>query len=301
MKRNFKKLSICHIDILKRFCRLHQPSISEINAVNLFIWKDYYDYHWNIIDGYLIIIGKKKDGSFFSYQPFGLRNAEKNIIKKIFDVLKYDLHSEVLQMTRVEKRFASNLNGSSGLSVIPLRNHFDYVYLIDRTVFLKGKIYETKRNEINKFHNRLNGDELFIDGFKEKYFESYLSISKKWSIENKSNDNAQIEAEYTAITNAIENADKLNLTGTTVIINGKVEAFTICDMLNYNTALIHIQKYNRSIPGICVFLTKETLLQNYSGVKYFNYEQDLGIEGLKFSKLSYRPVFLEEKYELKKM
>ncbi|MBP7654456.1 DUF2156 domain-containing protein [Candidatus Dependentiae bacterium] len=298
MNNNFKHLDINDIPLLKKFCHSHQPLISEINAVNLFIWKDYYNYCWKILNDHLILIGKKTGGTYFSLQPIGLHCSNKKILRMISDVFKYDFNEPAVKITRVEKRFAADLNAEANYSVKPLREHFDYVYLIDKTINLQGKKFENKRNEINKFSRYISNHELFIDNVKEKYFDSYLAISKKWSEENKSQDNKQIEAEYKAISNALSNAHSLNFTGTTIIIDGKVEGFTICDMLNQNTALIHIQKYNRSIPGLCVFLTIKTLKSCYNNIKYFNYEQDLGILGLQFSKLSYRPIFLEEKYEL---
>lgn len=60
--------------------------------------------------------------------------------------------------------------------------------------------------------------------------------------------------------------------------------------------LNHIEKAQKTFNGLYAFLVKTALEEFGDGILYTNREQDLGIPGLRKSKESYMPLFLEEKY-----
>ena len=61
---------------------------------------------------------------------------------------------------------------------------------------------------------------------------------------------------------------------------------------------IHIEKANPDIRGIYSAVNKLFLENEFPDVEYVNREDDLGIEGLRKAKLSYKPLKLVEKYTL---
>ncbi|MGC8604323.1 MAG: phosphatidylglycerol lysyltransferase domain-containing protein, partial [Desulfomonilaceae bacterium] len=82
-------------------------------------------------------------------------------------------------------------------------------------------------------------------------------------------------------------------------IDGKVEAFSFGEMLNPQTAVIHVEKANPEIPELYTAINQMFAMHSWSGVKYVNREQDLGLEGLRKAKESYYPDHLVEKYILR--
>jgi hypothetical protein len=88
----------------------------------------------------------------------------------------------------------------------------------------------------------------------------------------------------------------LGLKGGAILIDGKVEAFTLGEPLNQNTVVIHIEKANPTYEGIYPLLNQAFLENEWSGYTYINREQDLGEEGLRKSKESYFPHHMVNKY-----
>ena len=76
----------------------------------------------------------------------------------------------------------------------------------------------------------------------------------------------------------------------------KIVAFSLGEKLNDDLAVIHIEKADVHYSGVYSFINKTFVDRNFSDVKIINREQDLGIEGLRKSKLSYHPFKLEKKY-----
>lgn len=93
--------------------------------------------------------------------------------------------------------------------------------------------------------------------------------------------------------------DQLNLMGGVILIDGNVEAFTIADKLNVNTALVvHIEKANTSIPELYSVINNEFCSHELNKFQFVNREQDLGLDGLRRAKMSYNPFKLIEKYKI---
>ncbi|MBQ4534068.1 MAG: DUF2156 domain-containing protein, partial [Ruminococcus sp.] len=79
-------------------------------------------------------------------------------------------------------------------------------------------------------------------------------------------------------------------------IDGKIAAVTIGEKINSNTFCVHIEKADTSFSGIYAGINKLFAENEAKELKYINREEDLGIEGLRKSKLSYHPAFLLDKY-----
>jgi hypothetical protein len=86
--------------------------------------------------------------------------------------------------------------------------------------------------------------------------------------------------------------------GGVILINGKVEAFTLGDPLNYETIVIHIEKANPAYEGLYPTITQAFLKHQGSEYTYVNREQDLGEEGLRKAKESYFPHHMVDKYTI---
>ena len=83
-----------------------------------------------------------------------------------------------------------------------------------------------------------------------------------------------------------------------IYIDEKLEAFTFGEMLNDDTVVVHVEKANPEIRGLYVAINKLFLENEFPNVEFVNREEDLGLEGLRKAKLSYKPIKLVEKYTL---
>ena len=79
-------------------------------------------------------------------------------------------------------------------------------------------------------------------------------------------------------------------------IDGKLEAFSIGDLILPNMALIHVEKANPDIRGLYIAMSVFFLQSEFEKAELINREDDLGMEGLRQAKLSYKPYKMVEKY-----
>ncbi|MDE5855023.1 MAG: phosphatidylglycerol lysyltransferase domain-containing protein [Ruminococcus sp.] len=173
------------------------------------------------------------------------------------------------------------------------RDGSDYIYKQTDLAELSGKKYHQKRNHLTKF-NKLDYEFSLI---KEKDFNECICF-----ITDNYNKKADTEysaiAEQYAVNTYFNYFNELGLTGGIIRINGKISAVTIGEPLNSNTFCVHIEKADRQYDGIYTGINNCFVRSCMSEFEYVNREEDLGIEGLRKSKLSYYPAFILNKYVL---
>ncbi len=81
-------------------------------------------------------------------------------------------------------------------------------------------------------------------------------------------------------------------------IQDKVEAFSLGEHLNRETAVIHVEKANPAIPGLYPMINQQFCEKSWSAAPMVNREQDLGEPGLRQAKLSYYPDHWAEKFRV---
>jgi hypothetical protein len=94
------------------------------------------------------------------------------------------------------------------------------------------------------------------------------------------------------------NFKELQFKGGLIIINNIVEAFTLGEMLNNSTAVIHIEKANIEIHGIYSAINQFFCDSAWKNASFINREQDLGVTGLRSAKSSYFPQKMVEKFRI---
>ena len=106
----------------------------------------------------------------------------------------------------------------------------------------------------------------------------------------------ELLAEDFAIYEALTRFEDLDYRGGAILINAAVEAFSLGEMLNPETAVIHIEKANPEIPGLYAAINQRFCQEAWSEAKFINREQDMGVEGLRAAKESYLPSHMVNKY-----
>lgn len=173
------------------------------------------------------------------------------------------------------------------------RDSSDYIYKQTDLAELSGKKYHQKRNHLSKF-NKLDYEFSLI---KENDFNDCICfITDNY---NKKTDTEYSEiAEQYAVNTYFNYFNELGLIGSIIRIDGKISAITIGEPLNSDTFCVHIEKADRQYDGIYTGINNCFVRSCMSGFEYVNREEDLGIEGLRKSKLSYHPTFILDKYVL---
>lgn len=172
------------------------------------------------------------------------------------------------------------------------RDGCDYIYYSSDLINLQGKKYHGKRNHLARF-KEINHE---FSPITEKDFDDCITFCTE-TYNSKANQNEHsFIAEQFAINTYFTHFDELGLKGGIIRIDGKVAAITIGEQLNSVTFCVHIEKADTSHNGIYAGINNYFACEYASNLTYINREEDLGIEGLRKSKLSYHPAFLLNKY-----
>lgn len=287
------EISIHDKKIFDEYLKMADMQISELNFTNLFIWRDYYEIRYRIINNFLCIISfGNKPFCFFPVGDYSnvddLRIAI-NTLRDYFDQMDLEF-----LMCRVSSQQISALE-ESGIKFVAKedRDNFDYIYSVQKLSTLSGKKLDGKRNHINKF-KKLHTFK--YEEISDENISNCFDILEKWIIQKNNTEEDSLIAENKANLELLNNYKLLNVKGALIKVDGKPEAFTVGEKLNSNTVVIHAEKANAMINGLYPLINQQFLINHWSGIEFVNREQDLGIEGLRKAKLSYNPVALLEKF-----
>ena len=105
--------------------------------------------------------------------------------------------------------------------------------------------------------------------------------------------------EWEAIGAVLANYQALGLQGGVILLDDRVQAFSCGELLNKDTAVIHLEKANPELRSLYAIVNQQFTREAWAGVPFINREQDLGEPGLRKAKLSYHPQRLVEKYRIR--
>ena len=265
------------------------------------MWQHAYKTAYYVGDNFAVLVGEY-DGEVFSILPL----AKKEDLPKVIDfVLDYFAQiEEKLYFRGITEEVVDYLKEEYGdrFEYIAERDLFDYVYDGEIMRTLKGRKNSKKRNHINYFLTEYDGRFEYRLLGKED-FDDCRALLDEWTINKEENDNIEegVDDERSGIeklfTHYDQICDRLKIAG--IYIDGKLEAFTMGELLNKNMALIHIEKANPEIRGLYPYINQQFLVHEFPEVEFVNREEDMGIEGLRKAKLSYHPCKLVEKYTVR--
>ena len=171
----------------------------------------------------------------------------------------------------------------------------DYIYLRSELASLSGKAFHKKKNHFSKFVRTYPDYKYYEIGACNIY--DAQKVADAWYYEHLQDDDASQLAEYKAIKEAMENFEELGLIGGIIYVNDSPCAMTIASKINENTVDVHFEKAvgEYALNGGYAAINK-LFSEKLDGVTWLNREEDIGIEGLRKAKLSYRPKIMLKKY-----
>ena len=264
---------------------------SESSFANLYIWSDYYHSGYSVIDGFLVILNTSPDGRIHCYMPYGDGDPGKCLDEIREYIKKKGQPLRITNATREQTEYISRRYPGSIFK--ENRNFADYMYLTESLATLSGKALHSKKNHLNKFRSLYNYNYRDIT---ENDFEECIKFSGELISRTRPVGSNSYEEEMRSIRKAFDSFSYLELCGGLIEINGRIVAYTVGEALNSECALIHIEKADTAYSGIYAAINNEFVVNRWLGYKYINREEDMGLEGLRKAKLSYRPDHLIQKF-----
>lgn len=253
---------------------------SELNFANIYAWKEF-DELTIYNDEHMLII-KGKD---FFFPPLVKEIEYINGINFIkLYCLKNNFPFNIYGLTK-EFAFLFSLDD---IIVYEHRELNEYVYETQSLLTYQGKKLHAKRNLLNQFQNRYNYQ--FV-AYEEKYRNEIISLIDLWT-EKKS-----LTFEKKGILSLLDNLNFLECYCDCIIIDNKVQAFSIGTIFN-NVGIVLFEKANTEYIGIYAAIVNLFANKHFANCKLINRQEDMGLENLRQSKLSYHPLTFVYKYQI---
>jgi hypothetical protein len=289
---DFIPIEIQHKEIFSHFFLQDPPHTSELTFTNLFIWRHHYNPLWFQWENCLLIILRPQGIPPFCLPPIGPGNKGK-ALDTLCEHVK-QLTPEV-RVCRVSENFVEKYVDPDRYASLLDRDNSDYVYRSLDLIQLAGRKYHKKKNLLNQFTKNYVFNYRRLD---MELVECLLDMQEKWCRLKDCADKSDLLAEDYAIYEALTHFEELDYQGGAIEINSRIEAFSLGEPLNTDTAVIHFEKANPEIPGLYSAINQLFCSNEWSNIEYINREQDMGIEGLRKAKESYNPHHMVNKYTL---
>ena len=288
---NFKNIEIEDIDIYRKFTGKTCEFSCENSFVNLLVWQCAYKNMMAVCDGQLFIKSGNGDKESFRLPIGGDITAGIEKIKEYLNGKYPDIWVQQGENLSLAKEY---LNEKYDLT--PRRDAFDYIYLQSDLAELKGKKYHSKRNHISSFSKKYNW--VYEDITQDNRAE-IAKCAELWYEQNTDKEDYYLNCEKKGIETILKYMDKLSVKGGALRVDGKIVAFTLGSAINNEVFDIHIEKALKEYSEAYTVINRE-FAKRLSDYKYINREDDMGLEGLRKAKLSYKPSILLEKYSCRK-
>ncbi len=188
------------------------------------------------------------------------------------------------------------------------RDHFDYIFSIEKLSAYIGSEYSKHRRLVKKFEkNNFEVVKLNLADYMNRSL--LLGLVRTWVREGKKKTNTtddglgmeDFDHELTAFKKLMSATPELleALVCSALFVDGILAGFIINEKISKDYCIAHFGKADVKHNGIYYFLMQQNA-KNFLdvGVNYLNHEQDLGLPSLRYSKNFYRPVNFLKKYTL---
>lgn len=292
MNHEFRDISLADRELIESYTRRAGIRNCDLAFANIFCWREVYRSEIAVIDGFLVIRFRLDGSQRTAYmQPLGDGDFG-TIIPALRDDARQ--HGQRLRIAGLTEEGVAVLRrcGCGDFAFCSRRATEDYLYLTDDLRTLSGRRYQPKRNHINRF------TQLYDYRYEElapHMLAECMRLEAVWRREHTRSDEG-LNAEQRAMQEAFDNFAALGLRGGCIYVGGRMVAFTYGSAIDDETFCIHIEKADTAYEGAFAMINKlfaENLPRQY---RWLNREEDLGIPGLRQSKLSYHPAAMQRKF-----
>ena len=285
----FEKLTLLQAPLLKRYFARDTGRLCDRSLGGVLMWRKSFDTDYALVED-ILFFRSKIGGDCWCYTvPLG---DVKRGVELLLEHCKET--GEVLRFCSVgEEEKDLLLSLLPGHTAVATRDWFDYLYLAEKLSTFAGKKLSGQRNHKNFFlknHTDWAFEPITEENLPEvrSFLDFYYASVQKES--------SYFQDERDAISEVLSNLSVYGFQGGLIRCEGKVCAFSLGEIIG-DTLFVHIEKADRDLRGAYQMMVSEFI--SYYGkepVVYVNREEDVGDPGLRYSKESYHPHRLLEKY-----
>lgn len=289
----FSKISgIADIQKIKKYIDESGSYFSTWSGATFLMWRKAYPKEYCIYNDTLIIREFNPGdalGPYF-YMPIG--KDVQGAVKMVEDYCRSN--SAPLVFANLTEEEASLFSEKYDLCDTSYdRNWSDYIYLSSDMRTFRGKKFSGQRNHINKFkklygsyeYHEMTGESMpCVIAFLEDFGKSRSFVTD------------DEREEFLKTFELLEHMDSLDAFGGYITVGGEIVAISVGE-IREDMLFVIAEKANRSFEGAYQVMVQEFAKHHTNDdIKYINREDDMGMEGLRTSKLQYHPIEIKHKY-----
>lgn len=275
------------------------PPYADFSFGNLAIWLDQLgDLRISVHGGNIVIeCSNLFDAGRHTASVLGTNNVDETI-DAVFLHLKDTGQSAHLRM--VPESTVESITDTSKYVITEERDNHNYVLSTERLATLSGSSYGKLRRQVRKFES-VHAGRFVIKELDLTDASSLLMLVNhmhQWDTIYTYND--QEKQESRAITTALQHAGDLGLRNLSLLVDGTIHAFSLYQPVPQPGWVIgnHTKASHHHKNAFNYLLHRLAATLNEEGVSYINFEQDMGIPGLREHKLGLRPVTFLKSYSV---
>ena len=299
------RITIENREILEKYLNGFEYKTSGLSFSALYMWRDSNMFSWDMIGEYMCLAGishlELEEGIIlpFMFPPLTCTGEyDKEALRETIFLAKerfekagqpFSLRLVPFHMMEIIRDAVPELRWEDD------RPNYDYIYLTQDLIDLKGRNYHGKKNHLNYFKKTYDYEyiELTSD-MADECMEFIAEFNARKEVPE--HEMEMLRFEEQAMEDVFRNLEAVGYNAGAIRIDGKIEALAIGGQLGARTVTEHVEKANVNFRGLYQAINNEFCKAVASHAKYINREEDMGIPNLRKAKLSYHPCKLLEKY-----
>ena len=280
---NLTELEFADLPLLQPLFRELRDGLSEMSFAGIYCFRGSHAYRiGRHADGTLVLQGADKGVPFF-ISPFGLPPPE--LLAELFERFSS-------MKLATETQAAALAQGGGGYVVSEDRDNFDYLYRRESLATLHGRALQKKRNLVHAF-DRSHAYESEV--ISPDRIQDALTVLEAWRA------TAADQADYAPAKEALEHATELGLEGRIYYVDKQPAGYTLGEPTAGGTMFaVHYEKTVPHMKGLYQVINMDFARSLPESITLINREQDLGDEGLRQAKLTYRPSGFVKKFRARR-
>jgi hypothetical protein len=288
----FAPLDLNFLDSMHPRLSLTADGVSEFTFSGLYLFRDRYKYRVSRNDenGNFIISGEQPvgadQGKKFFMTPCGAPDWET--LASLFKAHDYwkNISESVLSPVREDLE-------KHGVVFAEDRDNFDYLYYRNDLAELAGKKFHKKKNHVNQFLSAYPDHEQ--RPLTNALIPAAVEILERWWQDKSAATGS--DADYLAAKEALDLFETLPQRGVVFFIGGKPAGYCLGESIARGRMFaVHFEKAIDEYKGVYQFVNQAFAASLPRFFTLINREQDLGNEGMRQAKMTYRPCGFVQKY-----
>lgn len=282
---NQNALTLNHYQLLDPLLKAIQIPLSEYCFSNLYFFKETHQYEVLSYGDNLFIMGQSYD-NYRYLMPLKNLATHKAYAREMIPIAQDNGCHMLFPIAEEWLEVFTDL----GLSHTFKEGDSDYLYASEKMQAYPGRKLHKKRN------------------LQKQYEALYTPRVEELSLENRDGplflldlwlDNSGMDqADYLPCKLALEHFKELGLTGAVFYADDRPAGFILGEAVSLKVFTVHFAKADIRYKGVYQFMFNRFARQFCKDYGQINLEQDMGIEGLRKNKRSYRPDTMAKKYRV---